>query len=85
MIWVSQISGLENDTNLELGMTLSRKSRILNGKEIKESMGFGCGTANFPGVYTDVSQYASWIDSTLDSLRRGLSDGTGLFHGNDPI
>lgn len=31
------------------------------------SFGFGCGRRNFPGIYTDVSQFNHWIQMSIDS------------------
>uniref|UniRef100_A0A3Q1IWK7 Peptidase S1 domain-containing protein n=1 Tax=Anabas testudineus TaxID=64144 RepID=A0A3Q1IWK7_ANATE len=36
------------------------------------SFGEGCALPNFPGVYTRVSQYQSWINSTITSNQPGF-------------
>lgn len=45
------------------------------------SFGKGCGKAQFPGVYTRVSQYQSWINSQIGSDKPDFipvtSTGTG--------
>ena len=30
------------------------------------SFGNGCGDPNFPGVYTDIKRYITWIESTVN-------------------
>lgn len=39
------------------------------------SAGTGCALANFPGIYTRVSTYASWINNTADPSYRISSNG----------
>lgn len=36
------------------------------------SFGTGCGEPDFPGVYARVSQYQSWINSTIGSDQLGF-------------
>ncbi|XP_029015648.1 transmembrane protease serine 9-like [Betta splendens] len=36
------------------------------------SFGYGCGFPNFPGVYTRVSQYQSWINGLITSNQPGF-------------
>ncbi|XP_019906429.1 chymotrypsin-like protease CTRL-1 [Esox lucius] len=36
------------------------------------SFGIGCGQADFPGVYTRVSQYQNWINSQIRTNRPGF-------------
>uniref|UniRef100_A0A3Q1J8V5 Peptidase S1 domain-containing protein n=1 Tax=Anabas testudineus TaxID=64144 RepID=A0A3Q1J8V5_ANATE len=45
------------------------------------SFGEGCALPNFPGVYTRVSQYQSWINSTITSNQPGFITFTST--GND--
>lgn len=36
------------------------------------SFGIGCGEAQYPGVYSRVSQYQSWINSHISSSQPGF-------------
>uniref|UniRef100_A0A3P9NDM9 trypsin n=1 Tax=Poecilia reticulata TaxID=8081 RepID=A0A3P9NDM9_POERE len=38
------------------------------------SFGEGCAKPNFPGVYTRVSQYESWINSVINTNQPGCQD-----------
>uniref|UniRef100_A0A4W6DEH1 Peptidase S1 domain-containing protein n=1 Tax=Lates calcarifer TaxID=8187 RepID=A0A4W6DEH1_LATCA len=40
------------------------------------SSGSECGKPNFPGVFTRVSHYQSWINSQINSDQRGKSEST---------
>ncbi|XP_076154114.1 trypsin I-P1-like [Alosa pseudoharengus] len=48
------------------------------------SFGIGCAEAKFPGVYTRVSQFESWINSTITTDRPGYVTGGAGSAGGAP-
>lgn len=65
---VSGVSPVQGDSGGPL-MTKSNSQWVQAGVV---SFGTGCGLRGFPGVYTRVSNYNSWINSQISSNQPGV-------------